>query len=111
MPGQGFYEEGKKEKEGKLFYEIDFRFIEAMAKRMAENKGGKYPPFNWKKKIDIEELKQGINRHHVEVMDGIYKDGDDDLGHVVAYACNAMMLWYQLKHHQNTVNVNYEYGK
>lgn len=89
--------QGKKETEGKLSYELDWRFIEAMAKRMQDNKKGKYPPYNWKKPIDIEELKQAINRHHVEVMDGVYDDGDEYLGHVVAYACNAMMLWHQLK--------------
>lgn len=101
--------EGIKEKDGKLFYEIDFRFIEAMAQRMADNKGDKYPAFNWKKPLDVEELKQAINRHHVEVMDGVYRDGEEEFGHVVAYACNAMMLWYQLKHHKgdSILKINY----
>lgn len=101
--------EGIKENEGKLFYEIDFRFIEAMALRMANNKNNKYPPFNWKNRIDKQELIQAINRHHVEVMDGIFRDGEEEFGHVVAYACNAMMLWYQLKHHKDgsIMKINY----
>lgn len=89
--------EGIKEKDGKLFYELDWRFVEAMAIRMQENKGDKYPPFNWKKPINKEDLIQAINRHHIEVMDGNYSDGDREFGHIEAYACNAMMLWHQLK--------------
>ena len=90
-------QKGKKETEGKLNYEISWRFIEEMAKRMQNNKGNKYPAYNWKKPINVEDLKQAINRHHIEVMEGNYKDGDEELGHVVSYACNAMMLWWQLK--------------
>ena len=88
--------EGKKENNGKLYYELSWEFIEEMAKRMANNKSDKYPLYNWKKNIDIEELKQAINRHHIEVMKGNYKDGNEVLGHIVSYACNAMMLWEQL---------------
>ena len=84
-----------KEKEGKLFYELDWDFITQMAERMASNKG-KYEPYNWKKLDNVEDLKQAINRHHIEVMKGNYKDGDELLGHVVSYACNSMMLWEQL---------------
>ena len=92
-------QEGIKEEQGKLFYELDFRFIEAMAKRMSENKGSKYPAWNWKKPIDIEGLSQANFRHTIEVMDGNYSDEDKEFDHVVALACNAMMIWYQLKHH------------
>jgi len=88
---------GVKQSEGKLFYEFDWEFIEAAAKRMQENKGDKYPHWNWKKPIEIESLKQAINRHHIEVMKSNYRDGEDPLGHVVSYMCNAMMLWHQLK--------------
>ena len=88
--------EGIKETEGKLYYELSWEFIEEMAKRMANNKSNKYPLFNWKKNINVEDLKQAINRHHIEVMKGNYKDGDELLGHVVSYACNSMMLWEQL---------------
>lgn len=88
---------GIKQSEGKLFYEFDWEFIESAAKRMQDNKGDKYPHWNWKKPIEIESLKQAINRHHIEVMKGNYRDGEDPLGHVVSYMCNAMMLWHQLK--------------
>lgn len=87
---------GKKETEGKLYYELSWEFIEAMAKRMDNNKGDKYPRYNWKKYIDPEELKQAINRHHIEVMKGNYNDGEEFLGHIVSYATNSMMLWEQL---------------
>jgi hypothetical protein len=38
-----------------------------MAKRMSQNKG-KYPPYNRQKPMDIEELKQALFRHTIEVM-------------------------------------------
>jgi len=88
---------GKKETEGKLHYELSWEFIEEMAKRMANNKSDKYPLYNWKKPLDIQSLKDAINRHHIEVMKGNYKDGDEILGHIVQYACNGMMLWEQLR--------------
>ena len=91
------HKEGIKETEGKLYYELSWEFIEEMAKRMANNKTDKYPLFNWKKDINIEDLKQAINRHHIEVMKGNYKDENEVLGHIVSYACNSMMLWEQLK--------------
>jgi len=89
--------QGIKETEGKLHYEIDWAFIEAMAKRMAINKG-KYPPENWKKPMDTANLTQPLTRHFVEVMKGNYND-ETELGHIEALACNAMMLWYQIKYH------------
>lgn len=88
---------GIKESEGKLFYEIDWEFIESMAVRMAENKGDKYPRFNWKSEIDIEELKAPLVRHFIEIQKGNYGDDGQEYGHVIALACNSMMLWYQLK--------------
>lgn len=92
-----FKQFGKKEKEGKLHYELSWEFIEEMAKRMANNKSDKYPLYNWKQKINVQDLKDAINRHHIEVMKGNYKDGDEILGHIVQYACNSMMLWEQLR--------------
>jgi len=88
---------GIKETDGKLHYELSWEFIEEMAKRMANNKSDKYPLYNWKKSINIQDLKDAINRHHIEVMKGNYQDDEEVLGHVVSYACNAMMLWEQLK--------------
>lgn len=97
-------EQGVKESKNKLHYEVSWEFIEEMAKRMANNKSDKYPLYNWKKTINVQELKDAINRHHIEVMKGNYRDEDEELGHVVSYACNAMMLWWQLANKTNIKN-------
>lgn len=87
---------GVKYGEGKTVYEFDWEFIEAMAKRMSRNKS-KYPPYNWKKPIDIEELKQANMRHNMEIMKGNYTDEGVELDHLVALSLNAMMLYFQIK--------------
>ena len=89
--------QGHKETEGKLPYELDWRFIEQMAQRMQINKG-KYPPYNWKNPIELKDLLDALTRHMIEVLDGNYND-EGELDHLPAIACNAMMLWYQLKHY------------
>ena len=90
-----------KEIEGKLYYELSWEFIEEMAKRMQYHKNGKYELYNWKNKLmtpkGIDDMKQAINRHHIEVMKGNYDDGEEFLGHIVSYATNSMILWEQLK--------------
>lgn len=88
---------GKKESDNKLSYELDRYFIEAMAKRMEQNKG-KYPPYNRQKPMDIESLKQALLRHTIEVMKGNYND-NEELDHISAIACNAQFIYYQLKNH------------
>lgn len=88
---------GIKETNGKLSYEIDWDFIKMMAERMASNKGDKYPKFNWKKPIDTDDLKDAITRHFIEIQSDNYLDDGQDYGHLIALACNAMMLTYQLK--------------
>lgn len=87
--------QGKKESCDKLEYELDFDFIQLMAQKMALNKG-KYEPYNWKKEIDIEVLKQALFRHVIEVMKGNYND--DQLGHLESIALNCMFINYQLNH-------------
>ena len=87
----------KKESDNKLSYELDWNFIEAMAKRMEQNKG-KYPPYNRQKPMDIESLKQALLRHTIEVMKGNYTD-IEDYDHLSAIACNAQFIYYQLKNH------------
>ena len=87
--------EGIKEEQGKLNYEINWEFIENVAKRMSLNKD-KYPPFNWQQKIDEEKLKQALTRHFIEIMKGNYSD-EQHFGHLYAIVCNAMMLEYQIK--------------
>lgn len=89
-------DEGIKEEDGKISYELDWEFIEAMAARMSKNKG-KYEPYNWHKPIEVEKLKQSLIRHVVEIMKGNYEDDGDELGHLAAVALNTMMLNYQLK--------------
>lgn len=86
---------GYKEEEGKLVYELDFKFIEGMAKRMAINKN-KYAIYNWKKPIDIESLKQSLFRHTMAIMNNEYKDENDNYGHLFAISANTMILYYQL---------------
>lgn len=95
-------EQGIKDNKDKLFYELDFRFIQAMAQRMADNKSGKYPRWNWKKSMNIEELKQATFRHMIEVMDGNYDDEGKAFDHIVAVANNAMMMWHRLKVERET---------
>lgn len=88
-----------KETEGKLFYELDFEFITQMAERMASNKG-KYEPYNWQKLDNIEDLKQSLFRHVLEVMNGNYQDDNRAKGHLEAVAINAMFINYQLKRNE-----------
>lgn len=85
-----------KETKGKLFYELDFEFITKIAERMASNKG-KYKPYNWQKLDNVEELKQALFRHTLEVMKGNLEDDGRDFGHLEAIACDVMMIYYQLK--------------
>jgi len=88
---------GKKESDNKLSYELDWNFIEAMAKRMEQNKD-KYPPYNRKKPMDIESLKQALLRHTIEVMKGNYTD-IEDYDHLQSLSLNAMFIYYQLTKH------------
>jgi hypothetical protein len=88
--------QGIKDSDGKLSYELSFEFLQAMALRMEKNKA-KYPPYNWKKPIDREELNKAIKRHFFEIQMGMYADEGEPLGHIVALACNLMMLWEQMQ--------------
>lgn len=90
---------GKKETEGKLDYELDWEFIQQMAERMSQNKG-KYKPYNWKRLMDVEKLKQSLFRHIIEIMKGNYSDDDREYGHLESLADNAMMINYQLKNNK-----------
>jgi len=91
---------GKKETKGKLDYELDWKFIQQMAERMSQNKG-KYEPYNWKKPMDVEKLKQSLFRHVIEIMKGNYSDDGRGYGHLESLADNAMMINYQLKNNKN----------
>lgn len=96
---KGETETAYKETEGKLFYELDFEFITQMAERMASNKG-KYEPYNWQKLDNIEDLKQSLFRHVLEVMKDNYQDDNRAKGHLEAVAINAMFINYQLKRNE-----------
>lgn len=91
-------EVGKKETTNKTKYELDFDFIEAMAKRIESET--KYPPYNWQLPINTQDLADALFRHAVEVKKGNFDD-DGELGHLMAVANNAMFLYYQKKHHSN----------
>ena len=88
--------EGVKQTEGKLNYELDWGFIQQMAERMGQNKG-KYEPYNWTLKMDVEKLKQSLLRHVIEVMKGDYTDDNRQYGHLESIALNALFINYQLK--------------
>ena len=89
-----------KEKEGKLFYELDWDFIIQMAERMASNKC-KYEPYNWKKLDNVEDLKQALFRHVIAIMKGEYEDDGREFGHLEAAADDLMMINYQLRNNYN----------
>lgn len=92
--------EGTKESDGKLNYELDFEFIAQMAEKMSLNKT-KYEPYNWKKPIDVELLKQSLFRHVIEIMKDNYEDDNRPFGHLESASLNCMMINYQLKNMQN----------
>lgn len=91
----------EKEKEGKLFYEIDWNVVTHMAERMATNKH-KYKPYNWKKEItpaQLEDLKQATTRHFIAFANGDYEDDNRPFGHIEAIMTNLMMINYQLRNY------------
>jgi len=85
--------------EGKLFYEIDWEFVEGMAIRMAKNKqNGKYERFGWNRDgVDIPEMNQAITRHLIEIHKGNPHDDDQLYSHYYAIACNCMLIINSLK--------------
>ena len=87
------YDSGVKHDSDKLPYEFDWGFIRGLAERMALNKD-KYPPYNWKKPLDKERIKQALFRHVMEVMSDNMSDEGRDLGHLEAIALNSMFLYY-----------------
>ena len=88
-----------KETIGKMIYEVDWEFIQSIAERMASNKG-KYPPFNWMKEMDeeqIEDIKQATIRHFIEFAKGNFADDGREFGHIEAIVCNLMIYLKQIK--------------
>lgn len=91
--------EGGKITEGKLNYEIDWELITLLAKRMAKGKE-KYEPYSWKKITNIEDIKQALFRHTLEIMKGNYEDDEQEYGHLAAIMANVMVLHYQLNNNK-----------
>ncbi len=88
-----------KQSEGKLFYEIDWEFIEGMATRMALNKqNGKYDRFGWRDNgVDISEMNQALVRHLIAILKGELQDDEQQYSHYYALACNSMLIVNSLK--------------
>jgi hypothetical protein len=97
---------GYKETKDKLIYDIDFDYITGMAERMQMNRG-KYAVGNWKKPLDIEELKQALFRHVIDIMQDEYSD-EQKYGHLYAVGCNAFMIIQQLKNERSKSLLNKE---
>lgn len=95
----------KKESEGKLFYELDWSFVKGMAERMQHNKkNGKYPVWNWTKKMSEEDLIhmfQAVNRHFIEIAQGNLEDDGQEYGHLFALATDLMIIKKQLELRKN----------
>ena len=93
---------GVKDLDGKLNYELDWDFIQGMAEKMSLNKD-KYEPYNWKKPMEVEFLKQSLLRHVLEIIKGNHEDDNREFGHFESVALNAMMIFYQLKAKKNEI--------
>lgn len=89
-----------KQTEGKLFWEMNWDYLQGVAKRMQANKGDKYEKFAWKKGVNVDEINQAILRHTVEIMKGNTID-DTEYGHYEALCCNAMLAVHELKRLKN----------
>ncbi len=93
-----------KDNNNKLFYEIDWEFIEGMAKRMALNKqNGKYVRFSWKDQdLNMADFNQALVRHLIEILKGNLND-EQEFGHYYALACNSMMIINSLKYKEKAI--------
>ncbi len=84
---------------GKLNYELSWEFITLLAERMQKGKE-KYVPYSWKNPTDVENLKQALFRHVLEIMKCNYEDDGQKYGHLAAATANLMMIFHQLKSSQ-----------
>lgn len=88
---------GLKQSEGKLMVqELYWPFIEQMARVMTINKE-KYPPKNYMKPMDKEELLAAAQRHQLSIWLGEEIDPTDGQPHAVKVATNMMMYYCQCK--------------
>lgn len=91
-----------KETKDKLFFEIDWEYVEGIATRMSLNKH-KYDAFKWKEGINVNELNQALMRHLIAIMKGEIDD-EQMYGHYYALGCNSMMAIHELKKENNKKN-------
>jgi len=83
--------------EGKVSYkEIEWDFIEAMAKRLNEYKKD-YPVFSWQSVEDLEEVEDAIFRHWKKIKRPESGDPENREDHLTAIALNAQILFWHLK--------------
>jgi hypothetical protein len=88
-----------KDKEGKIYYDIDWQMIQDLGEHLYKNKveaGGKYLRDNWKKGMNIQDMSDAIDRHYIKM-----KLGWEDEDHALALISNLMILRY-LKRQQNS---------
>jgi hypothetical protein len=86
---------GLKQSEGKLMVqELYWPFIEQMARVMTINKE-KYPPKNYLKPMDKEELLAAAQRHTIAIWNGEEIDPTDGQLHSAKVATNMMMYYAQ----------------
>ena len=88
--------------EGKLNYELDWEILTLLAERMQKGKE-KYKPYSWKNPTNIEDLKQALFRHTLEILKGNYEDDGQEYGHLGAILANCMILHYQIKNGSKTI--------
>jgi len=100
---------GLKESQDKLMTnEVWGEFQKMMAEAMTVSKSsGKYPPLNWRNKIDPLSLLESIERHFLEVKIALQEnkldlltDDTDKVDHLVKIANNCMMLQFQLMNYK-----------
>lgn len=81
-----------KDKEGKIYYDIDWQMIQDLGEHLYKNKveaGGKYLRDNWKKDMNIQDMLDAIDRHFLKL-----KLGWEDEDHALALISNLMILRY-----------------
>jgi hypothetical protein len=80
--------------EGKVSYkEIEWDFIEAMAKRFNDNKG-KYPEFSWKTIEDITGVEDALVRHVLAYLKKDPFDSETPEDHLAAAGVNLQIIYY-----------------